>query len=488
MDDEAEFLTLEDLTKQSHDFKKKWYGLSSKAEGLSNYKSGFDEGFKSDVKAIYDDIDLCKDYVDRFEHHLKHYFPAHRTDITWMTKKVFRNLEELRVMAKKDYDVLENSKDLSQTLKSLIEDRDTAEAKLNASEKNSGETCRKYFDMKNEYTAEYQTIEDQFKKKLGKIKDKFFEMTTPIVEGHDILVASRNVTVSELFEVLAEKPENAEKISLVIKKGGIFGKKAETDVAKTSVLKYVSGEILEGVSPIEKEKKKLVEKLKSQYVDLPKLEKACESSENQRKKLEKPVNEIRAKISDLKRSEVFKFGDFDGILETREHYIEKIGESEKEVKEYIEFSMLNLKGFVELETDVEKRKLLSEIKTAKEKADASEVEAAKAREDLLAKTKELTKATATKEGFEKKLAQTAKLQKAAESDAAEKGKRLDEVNKRVKELEKTVRSNLKGLESEIDARLSDISKAMAASAAGKIDKNVEKKVEKKVEKLRGKKK
>jgi DNA repair exonuclease SbcCD ATPase subunit len=476
------------LTKQSHDFKKRWYGLSGKAEGLSKYKSGFEEGFKSDVKAVYDDIDLCKDYVDRFEQHLKHYFPEHRTDITWMTKKVFRHLEELRVMAKKDYDVLENSKDLSQNLKSLIEERDKAEAKLNVSEKKSGEACRKYFDLKNEYTAEYQAIEDAVKKKLSKIKDKFFEMTTPIVEGHDILVASRNVSVSELFEILAEKPLDAEKISLVIKKGGIFGKKAETDVAKTSVLKYVSGEILEGVAPIEKEKKKLVEKLKSQYVDLPKLEKACESSENQRKKLEKPVNDIRAKISDLKRSEVFKFGDYDGILETREHYIEKIGEAEKEVKAYIDFSMLNLKGFVELETDVEKRTLLTEITTAKKKAAASETEAAKAREDLLAKTKELTKSTAAKEALEKKLTQSAKLQKAAESDAAEKGKRLDDVNNRVRELEKTMRLNLKALESEIEAKLSDISKAMAASAARKIDKKAEKKVEKKVANLRGKKK
>jgi chromosome segregation ATPase len=463
MEEEKEFLELEELTKQSHDFKKRWYGLAEKTETLTKFKSGFDEGFKDAVKAIYDDIDSCKDYVDGFEHHLKHYFPDHRSDITWMTKKVFRHLEELRVMAKKDYDVLENSKDLATNLKSLSADLGKADGKLKAAEKKSGDACRKYFDMKNEYTAELQAIDDKIKKQLEKIRGKFIEMTTPIVEGHDIALASRNVNITELFEHLSEKPGDVEKISLVVKKGGIFGKKAETDLAKTSVLKYVSGEILEGVSPINKDKKKQVDKLKSEYSELPRLEKACEDAENQRKKLEKPAEDMRMKISEIKKSEVFKFVDYDGILDTREQYIDKIGEAEKEVKEYLDFALLNLKGFVE----------------------AEEKEAAKAKEELSVKVKELRGISAAKEGLERKLLDTSDKLKAAEKEAADLHNKTQEVEKKVKELESTVSSTLQKFQSEIESNLSAITSAMESSA--KKVKEV-KKVEKKVESLRGKKK
>jgi len=476
---------MEELTKQAFDFKNKWYGLSGKAEGLTKFKSGFDEGFKEDIKAIYEDIDLCKDYVDRFESHLKKYFPDKRTDITWMTKKVFRHFEDLRVMAKKDSDILEGSKDLGGKLKALKADLATAEAKFKEAENKSGEACRKYFDMKNEYAAEYQSIDGDVKKKLDKIEKKFFEMTTPIIEGHDITISSRTVSIKELFELLSEKPKDVEKISLVVKKGGIFGKKAEVDVAKTSVLKYVTGEILEGVPPILKEKKKRVDTLKAKYTELPKLESACENSEKSRKKFEQPVDDLRAKIGDVKKSDVFKFVDYDGILEAREHYIERIGGAEKEVKEYLDFALVNFKGFVELETDVEKRQLLSEIKGAKITAVEKEKEAAKAREDLSAKVKELTKMTASKEGFEKKLSETQALLKTAESDAAEKSRRLEAVSGKVKAFESSVQAGLKNIGSTMTAGLSDINKSMQpAKGAGAA----EKEVEKKVENLRGKKK
>ena len=485
MVEETESLSMEELTQQAFDFKNKWYGLAGKAEGLSKFKSGFDEGFKEDIKAIYEDIDLCKDYVDRFEIHLKEYFPDKRTDITWMTKKVFRHFEDLRVMAKKDSDILEGSKDLGTQLKALQADLAKAEAKLKEAEKKSGEACRKYFDMKNEYTAEYQLIDADIKKKLDKIEKKFFEMTTPIIEGHDITISSRTVTIKELFELLSDKPKDAEKISLVVKKGGLFGKKAEVDVAKTSVLKYVTGEILDGVPPILREKKKRVEALKSKYTELPRLESACENSEKSRKKFEQPVDDLRAKISDIKKSDVFKFVDYDGILEAREHYIEKIGEAEKEVKEYLDFALVNFEGFVELETDVEKRQLLSEIKGAKLTAAEKEKEAATAREDLSAKVKELTKMTASKEGFEKKLSETLALLKAAESDAAEKGRRLEAVNKKVKDFEAIVLSGLKNIESSVSSGLSEINKSMQPKTG---DESAEKEVGKKVESLRGKKK
>jgi chromosome segregation ATPase len=462
MEKEKEFLTHEELATQAHDFKNKWYGLAQKAEGLTNYKSGFDEGFKAAVKELYNDIDAGKDYIDNFEHSLKHYFPDHRSDITWMTKKVFRHLEELRVMAKKDFDVLEGSKELAQSLKGITEDLEKAEAKLKVAEEKSGEACRKYFDKKNDYTSEYKAIEEKTKKQMSKIREKFIEMTTPIVEGHGISLSSKDVSISELFELLSENPGDTEKITLVVKKGGIFGKKAETDLAKTSVLKYVSGEILEGVVPINKDKKKQIDKLKSEFSDISALEKACEESEKQRKKLERPAESLREKISDIKKSEIFKFADYDGILETREQYLDKLGESEKEVKEYLNFALLNLKGFAELEPDVEKRKLLVEIKGIKEKISTAEKDAAKAKDDLTAKIKELTSAS---------------------DDASAVRAKITEINKKVESFEKTTLSSLEKFESDVQAKLSEITSLVKSK--GKVN---EEKVGKKLEGLRSPKK
>ncbi len=485
MVEEKEFLSLEELTSQTNDFKKKWYGLTQKAESLSNFKSGFDEGFKSDIKAIYEDIDACKDYVDGFEHSLKHYFPDRRSDITWMTKKIYRHLEELRVMAKKDYDVLENSKELAHNLKGLSTELEKAEVKFKAAEEKSGESCRKYFDMKSDYTTARQAVDDKINKQLDKIRGKFIEMTTPIIEGHDIALASRTVSITELFDLLSDKPEDVDKISLLVKKGGLFGKKAETDLAKTSVLKYVSSEILEGVPPITKDKKKQIDKLKSEFSDLPRLEKACEEDEKQRKKLEKPVEELRAKIGEIKKSEVFKFVDYDGILETREQYVDKIKESEKEVREYLDFALLNLKGFAELESDVEKRNLLVEIKTAKEKAVSEEKEASKAREELSAKVKELNKVTASKESLEKKLEGITKRVKEAEKETAEAKKMNEAVLKKAGEFEKLVSGNLQRFQTEMASKIKEITSAMQPAS----DKTkAEAKVEKKMDTLRGKKK
>jgi len=480
---EKGFLSLEEVTNKTYEFKKRWYSLVGKAEGLTKYKSGFDEGFKKTVKAIYADVEACKEHVDELEHQLKHYFPDNRSDITWMTKKIFRVLEDLRVMAKKDFEVLESSKDLADSLKSLTGELEEAEAKLKEAEEKSGEACRKYFDMKNEYTAESQSIEEGVKKEMDKIREKFIEMTTPIVEGHDITFGGRAVSISELFELLAEHPEDTEKINLVVRKGGLFGKKAETDLAKTSVLKYVSGEILEAVPPIQQDRKKKMDRLKAKYSELPKLEKACEDAEKKRKKLAKPVEELREKISSIKKSEVFKFGDYDGILETREQYLEKIGEAEKEVKEYLDFALLNLKDYVELEPDVEKRKLLSEVREAREKVKSLEKEAAKAREELSNVKKELTSMTAAKEELEKKLKSAVDQRKAAEEEMKKMRERTLELQKRAREFESAVQADLTKLQSDFQSKLAELSRLMETPGR----KGEEKKVEEKLDKLRGKK-
>lgn len=483
---------MEELTKQAHDLKTKWYGLAKKTEDLKDFKSGFDEGFKGAVKSIYDDIEAAKEYVDSFEHPLKEKFPDKRSDLTWMTKKVFRHLEDLRVMAKKDYDVLNASAGLSQDLLKLTSELEKTNAKLKTAEKKSGDSCRKYFDRKNEYTRELQTIEEKVKKKLDTIRDKFLEMTTPIVEGHNITMDSKDISPSSLFETLSEKPEDVEKV-LVVKKGGLFAKKSEKDLAKTSVLKYVSGEILEGVTPIMKEKNQLISKLKTDYEDLPALEKACEDAEKARKKLEKPVEEKKAKISDIKKSEFFKFSDYDGILETREQYLDKIKEADKDFKEYLDFALLNLKDFIALEPDVEKRKLLSDIKAAKEKARLMEDEAVKAKESLQKKTIELTKISAAKDETQKKLDQAAEKLKNLEKDKTDLKKRLDDLNKSVTDFEKHILSNIKSFESDVASKLSritlkDIGDKISSSIPDSGKKKEEEKVSKKVKELRGKKK
>jgi len=479
---EVSFVEAGELEKRFFEFKNRWYGAVKKVEDLSKFKSGFDEGFRAAIESIYRDIDACKKDVDSFRDQLKHYFPDSRTDIDWYTQKVSKHLDELRALIKDDKELLEGSKELGNKIKELNRKLEEAEEELRGAEKESREVCRKYFDLKNEYTVKRQKIDEGINKELGRVRDKFIQMTSPIVESRDIMFGTRAVSLEELFEILVDKPSNAEKMVLFIKKGGIFGKKAEEDPAKTSVLRYVSKEIMESAEPIRREKEDLISKLESEFKEMYLLEKECEEKERVRKRYEKPVESLKLEIGNLKKSEVFKFSEYDGILELREAYLNKIHEGEKDIKEYLDFGLVSFKTFVELEPDVEKRGLLSELREAKIKAENLERDMKKARDELSAKVSELTLVKASKENTEKQLEDTRAKLTATAKELEVARFRIDSANKKLKELENDIYSKITSVENEFKKRIAEVLVIVGQKTAAE-----EKAVEEKMESLRSKK-
>lgn len=435
---EVEFIEKSELEKRFFDFKKRWYDAVKSIEKLNNFKSGFDDAFISEINKIYESVDKCKKDADFFRDQLKHYFPSSRDEIDWLTQKVSRALGEIREMIKRDKELLTGSRDIGDKIKELNKKLADAEEKLREAERESREVCGKYFDLKSEYTRRRDKIEETINKELSKIKEKFISMTSPIAEGRELFLGKREVALDELFDILFEAPEDIEKVVLFVARGGILGKKFEEDQAKTSVFRYVSKEILENAEPIRKEKEQLISKLESEFKEMHELEKECEEKEKTRKKAEKPVEELKNEIVKIKKSEAFKFAEYDGILEVREEYLAKIRESEKAIKEYLDFALVSFKKYVELEEDPEKRELLGEIREAKLKAESMEKEAKKAREELNAKIKELTMLKAAKENVEAQLKETKeKLFSTAKELEAAKAK-MQAVDKKLKDFEEII--------------------------------------------------
>lgn len=478
---EVKFGEAGELEKRFFEFKNRWYGIVKKVEDIGKFKSGFDETFRSAIESLYRDADSCKKDVDSFRDQLKHYFPDSRTDIDWYTQKVSRHLDDLRVLIKDDKELLEGSKDLGNKIKELNRKVGEAEEDLKKAERESRDVCKRYFDLKNEYTVKRQKIDETINKELGRVRDKFVQMTSPIVESKDIMFGTRVVSLEELFEILVDKPSNAEKVVLFGKGKGLFAKKEE-DPAKTSVLRYVTKELMESAEPVRREKEDLVSRLESEFREMYLLEKECEEKERVRKRFEKPVEDLKLEINNLKKSEVFKFSEYDGILELREAYLSKIHEGEKDIKEYLDFALVSFKTFVELEPDVEKRGLLSELREAKVRAENLERDIKKARDDLSAKISELTLVKAAKENTEKQLDDTrAKLVATAKELEVAKF-RIDSANKKLKELENEIYSKISSVENEFKRRIAEVLNIVGQKTAAE-----ERAVEEKMESLRGKK-
>jgi len=477
---DVKFADAGELEKRFFEFKNRWYGIVKKVEDIGKFKSGFDEAFRASIEGLYRDIDACKKDVDSFRDQLKRYFSDSRTDIDWYTQKVSRHLDDMRALVKDDKELLEGSKDIGGKIKNLNEKLSEAEEDLKNAERESRDVCKRYFDLKNEYTIKRQKIDETINKELSRVREKFVQMTSPIVESRDILVGTRPVSLEELFEVLVDKPSNVEK-AVLFAKGGFLGKKAE-DPAKTSVLRYVSKEIMESAEPIRREKEDLVSRLESEFKEMHGLEKECEDKERVKKRYEKPVEDLKHEIGNLKKSEVFRFSEYDGILELREAYLNKIHEGEKDIKEYLDFALVSFKTFVELEPDVEKRGLLSELREAKIKAENLERDIKKARDDLSTKVSELTLAKAAKENAEKQLEDTRAKLAAVAKELEVARFRIDSANKKLKDLEGEIYNKISSVENEFKKRIAEVLVIVGQKSAAE-----ERAVEEKMESLRSKK-
>ncbi|MFQ6136297.1 MAG: hypothetical protein ACE5PM_03855 [Candidatus Hydrothermarchaeales archaeon] len=393
------FLSPEELSKRLVSFKDMWYGIPQKSEALSNFRSGFDAGFKEAIAEISSDVEACKAELNELEVQLKHRFPELRSDISEMSKKILNLVELFDEDVKEDRGDIDTSVELRKKLNALNKDLKKATARYKSFEKESADVATRYFDMKSDYSQERQKIENASKDKVDKVQKKFVEKAMPIVEGHDIFVGPQKVDLDGLFGMLVETPKIVGRIKLVSrKKGGFFGKSAKEDnKARSSVLKYVAGEILDELAPINKEKTQLLLKLDSEYSELKDLEKECAKNEAKLKELARPRDKISEQIARIKEDKAFRLSGQDGVLEVRGNYLAKFNNAHEVMKEYLEVTGKALEGYEPLEPDVEKRELRAKKKELSETIKALEKKVAEAERELKNKSEEFEKA---KEGLE----------------------------------------------------------------------------------------
>ncbi len=378
-------------------------------------------------------------------------------------------------------DVTDNIKDIStlgelqNKLDTLNKDIKTTDTKYRAFEQENSDAATKYFDMKTDYAHKKQKIENESKAALEKLKKKFGEKAEPIIKDHDIYVGSEKLDLETLFNRIIESRSTVSNIKLIAKKGGgLFGRKSQEDnKARSSVLKYVGGEILEGIGPIKKDEQKRLVTLESKFTQLKTLERECQKKEMKLKELARPRDKISTQIAKIREDKAFRLSSQDGVLKIRENYLNHFNTAHALVKDYIETSGKALEGYEPPEKDVEKRELRAKKKELTTTVKDLKTKVATAEKELETKTQELENIRTTMEDNIQKLEETkteleAKLEETA-SKLKETESSRDDYKTQTENLtttKKTLEADIKGLEKEkssLQKQFDDTSSKLATS-------------------------
>ncbi|MEE8167600.1 MAG: hypothetical protein V3T58_01850 [Candidatus Hydrothermarchaeales archaeon] len=423
------FLSAKELPKKLVEFKDAWYAVAQKCEGLSEYKSGLDEGFKDNLSEIKEGIHSCRNLIKKITPSMKRIMPQMRRDIDGFVAGLADSLETFEKTVEGDLEDVRALKRINKQLMDLNGTLEETEREFRKSEGITSEICTKYFERRRDYSQTRETITNATKEKLEGVKERFFQKLEPIVEGYGVSITGESIALEGLFKGLLEKSIDVERITLLpteTSKGllDVFtGKKKINKEAREEVLKYISQEVLADANPIKAQEAKEIAHLDVEYVDLKALEQECKEAENQREKLSQPRESLMSEISKLKKSDVFILTNYDNILSIRDKYLANFEEMDANVKRILVTADELLKGYTQLEPDREKREIKLQLKDLKQNLEGLEMERLRL-EDALRGEKE-------------------------------KSRRAEEILGRYREKLKGMNSKLKGLEEEIASLLKE---------------------------------
>jgi len=370
------FMPVEDLSKRLILFKDTWYSIVDNAEKLSNYRSGFDGGFKKRLKGIKSDLEKCRSGLEEMNLHLKHHFPKLRVEIDKGTVEVLAGLKDFAIFVEKDLGDLATSAELEAEMGELQKRLEEVEKDYRKAEMRANEACGKYFETKSNYSIDLKKVKRLSKKNVENVLKRYSKDIKPLMEGCDMVLGEEVVGIEGLFERLYEEPNRAENVELIPKgkERGLLSplasrKKREASLKpRLSVLRYVLHEAAKELVKIIEEEGKNLSKVKAKYSDFDALEKACTELDEERKKLEGPRKALWEKREKLKKEPAMRFSEYDGVLGAQEEYLKRFEELNKKVKPYLSIVGDALEGYESFETDVEKRELMEEIRKLKKEA------------------------------------------------------------------------------------------------------------------------
>ncbi|MEE8167601.1 MAG: hypothetical protein V3T58_01855 [Candidatus Hydrothermarchaeales archaeon] len=443
-----EIIAAEELPKKLVEFKDVWYAVAQKCEGLSEYKSGLDEGFKNSLIELKADGNALGELLDGISIATQHHIPRTRDKVEELRAPMMTILRELLGAIDADIRDLTRYQELSPKLEEMIKNLHALQVRHEDLKKHATRTCDQYSKTKEEHEQKINNIKEATDRALSKIKQKFTSEISSMFEGYQIVTKGRReeVDIGLLLERLIQDPNYYQKVDVVHK--GLFGKKISDIETRLVLLQYKAEEVTKAIVPIIEEEKRRVEKFEPEEKRIQELEIQCrelrdeeKSMSAKRESLEKEVNELKGENEGIRE----RFTNYNQLLSLVDSYVRKFGETtsiRKEISDLIEASM---EAYEPVETDVEKRELKAQVKFLKDKTIILIKEKGELQKTLKGVKKELGERKEKVEDLSNNLEKR-------KSDVA----RLKGEVSNLKDVKGELEENLKGIEQELDEKVEHI--------------------------------
>jgi len=361
-----EFLSPDELIKGFGSFKEQWYGIAEKSEALSNYKSGFDDGFEKAITEIYHEVKSCKENIESFSLSVTRHIPESRGEIKELSGSIIGGIERLMDTLHQDLKILKDYNSLKTKLSDMEKKFKVVDKRYKRASDQAEKTFREYKDKSNAYEDALQKIKGASDKNLSKIRKKHLDSFHEVFDGFDLVTRDYGKKIDQftLFSSLLVDDNFINKIEVQPKglRKLIGAKKLELGVRKT-LLEYKIEEILKETKPVLKVEEEKLKKYESELSHIGELKKTAQKREEDLEEVEHGKEVLEKKIEKIKSTgdEIMcKFQDYENILDLMEGYMQSFNEINKDRKSFFRLVEGALQMYEVPELDFEKRELKEE--------------------------------------------------------------------------------------------------------------------------------
>jgi len=346
------------VSKDLDELRHGWYSIAKLCEGLKRYGSAKEEGFVGSLDAVLSGIESFEKLLDEVYQSIISSFPARPEKIESRKNEILEELVDLKEKVKRDQEKIAS---LGETDEEVIKTKlEKLQHQYGDLERETSESCNKYFDRKKEYTIALERIEREVSKRVEAIRDAFVEKTSEIAEGHEISLHGRSTSMEELFNTLVGGHEDMDIEGINIKpvgRGGfldvITGTVSKHERAKESVLKYEVQEIVQKALPLKKREAELIAKLDRKFSDLKGLEDDCKKAEEKREDVVNIRDRLRTELEEVEPPEKLK-----------DTYLRNLDEAMPKVESFI--SLTKVIGESKAGLDQGREEFLANVETKKQ--------------------------------------------------------------------------------------------------------------------------
>ncbi len=393
----SKFFSTEDIPKKLADFKDMWFKIAQKTEALSNFRTGFDKGFKTSIKRLSSDLKRCELLVNNLCISCEHHLPDKKEDFEKLRRGLIDIFYKIRLGLEEDIQILEKHESLIHKIKETEKNLKTTIKNHEEAKNHALKTCSRYEAVKEGYLKKINNIKESTDEKIKKINSRFIADVENIFKGYNIFTREKNekIGLDIFFERMIKDPDYYQKVNIVPK--GFFLSKKKSDIeARLVLLRYKAKDITKEIAPIIDEETRRIARYREEERLMHELEIQCRDLKDREDKLSTRTriiqSDLNALVSESEGS--IRFQTYEKLLELKEAYARTFSDSTTLRKALETLITESFKEYEPKETDIEKRELKEEIKKLKQHTAALNNENTGLKKELENLKNELTKANA----------------------------------------------------------------------------------------------